>query len=148
MKVSKIVVSFESTINLGNYQNIKPSLTMEVVLGDGEDAEAAASVMQKKVRTLVATSVAVRLAEAVDYRSMDNADSPQGVRSRLGYSPQFGWLEDVEPETATRLVDDVYAEVLKHSLAKVKEAMRTPQEAEPAEDADVEYSTPDDAALF
>jgi hypothetical protein len=36
MKITKITVSFEGTINLGNYQNIKVGATAEVEVSEGE----------------------------------------------------------------------------------------------------------------
>jgi hypothetical protein len=36
MKITKITVSFEGTINLGNYQNIKVGATAEAEIEDGD----------------------------------------------------------------------------------------------------------------
>lgn len=57
MDISKIVVSYQETANLGNYSNVKPSATIEVTLSEGDDPNVIYGQAMATVRSIVQKQV-------------------------------------------------------------------------------------------
>ena len=62
MKVKEITVGISQTLNVGNYEAIKPSLSLRAELEDGEDAEVARTKLSEMVQFLYMREVLSQLA--------------------------------------------------------------------------------------
>lgn len=57
MNITKIVVGYQETANLGDYSNCRPSLSVEVALTEGDDPDASLAAAQALVRRAVQREV-------------------------------------------------------------------------------------------
>lgn len=57
MEITKIVVSYQETANLGNYSNVKPSATVEVALSDDDDPAVVQAQALDRARGIVQSAV-------------------------------------------------------------------------------------------
>lgn len=84
MDITKLIVSYQETANLGNYSNVKPSATIEVALSEGDDPEAAFAEATATVRRIVQREVDDAL-EASDQEPKYTTEPRYAVFVRNGH---------------------------------------------------------------
>lgn len=66
MNIKKVSVSFEATINLGSYENMKPGVVFEAEIGPDEDAMEAAAKLSEMARQTLAAGLSDLLYERLE----------------------------------------------------------------------------------
>lgn len=107
MQIKTVSVSFESTVNLGNYSNIKPAATVEAEL-NGQTIEEATQQLMDAARRQVAYVVKAMIEREIsewdiEHFPTDPARFEARVQSRLQGLPMFGWMKTVAPDVLAEI---------------------------------------------
>lgn len=89
MKLTTVTVSFARTQSLGNYSNVKPSITLTAELEDGDDPDAAKTALYAEARAFVEEAVDLAIEADGDAAKFDQT-SPRYHVIRSRTSPAYG----------------------------------------------------------
>lgn len=107
MNVTKVTVSYECTINLENYENLKPSVTVEAALVEGEDMMFATQQLYEQAQEALGMALYDMTKTALENANLTAL--PEGKRKNTAASrvATFRWMQSLVPDEADDLLDEV-----------------------------------------
>lgn len=148
MKITKIEYTLGITVNLGNYENLRPEITIKAEADELQPLETQHDIIQTQAKTELALSLwdqATQDLEDVRFLAVDEDRHMSRARTN---SSAFRWICKLNPDVATDLlngiVEDQRIEAEREAARKAAEAAATEAlldigptaEAEPDQDTD------------
>lgn len=125
MKITKISFSLGCTVNLGNYENLRPEITVEAEIGQYKSVEGEMDSLQQLAKRELALSLWDRAEADLRPRTrLLEIDEGDRIGWAVGYSAEFRWIHDLNPKVAADL------------LAGIMEEQRAEAELEAAKEAE------------
>jgi hypothetical protein len=106
MQVTRIQLGLEVTVNLGNYENVKPTAVIEAEL-DRDESPAA---VEFQLRGQVQHALAVQLSELLVERAQGGLSECKDLSTaitRTEASPLFKWIVQLDPDEADEVISAV-----------------------------------------
>ena len=120
MRITQITASWQETVSLGNYSNVKPSISLTATLDEGDDPAAWKAALMNEARTFVQEQVDAAL-EANDQPAKYSLEPRYDVRYTYVGNTKIVVIAPADVRIPGR---SVYAHHVKHRLATARRLAR------------------------
>lgn len=103
MRITRISIGLDVTVNLGNYENLKPTAVFEAELDRDESPAAVEFQLRGKVQHALAAQLSELLVERAQNGLADCKDLSTAI-TRTEASPLFKWIVQLDPDEADDLI--------------------------------------------
>lgn len=101
MKVTKVSISYEVTINLGNYNNVKPGVSLEAQIEDGDEEQDVIETLFEQAKYSIAAMLKERVETEAALMDFSKCESAAKVESYLlSKSPLYNWIHTASRKMA------------------------------------------------